>query len=142
MALVRDGRIAPSLSPLAAEALQAALDDTDGGVLIIESDGRRTGVVCWSTKNRRSRIAGLHTLAIHPDHHRRGFAVTALREVARLLFDEYGFHRLEAEIYGFNAPARQAFAAAGFTEEGTRRRAYDRHGAWQDGVHFGLLTDD
>jgi RimJ/RimL family protein N-acetyltransferase len=142
MTLVDDERIAASLSPLAADALHQALDDADGGVLIIESDGERAGVICWTTKNRRSRIAGIHTVAVHTDHQGRGLAVTAIREAARLLFDEHGFHRIEAETYGFNTPARRAFVAAGFTEEGVRRRAYDRRGAWQDGIHFGLLTDD
>jgi RimJ/RimL family protein N-acetyltransferase len=34
------------------------------------------------------------------------------------------------------------FERAGFMREGVRRRAYDRAGAWQDGVSFGLLADD
>jgi hypothetical protein len=40
------------------------------------------------------------------------------------------------------ATALRTFDAAGFTRECVRRRAYDRHGAWQAGVRFGLLTDD
>jgi RimJ/RimL family protein N-acetyltransferase len=39
-------------------------------------------------------------------------------------------------------PALRSFDAAGFTRDGVRRRAYDRHGAWQDGIQFGLLADD
>ncbi|HEV3001163.1 MAG TPA: GNAT family N-acetyltransferase [Solirubrobacteraceae bacterium] len=140
LALVGDERIAASLSTAAAAAIDAADGDE---VLVVEDEGgERAGVVCWSTHNRRSRIAGVHTVAIDPDRQGRGLAVAALREVTRMLFDERGFHRVEAETYGFNRAARRAFAAAGFVEEGIRRRAYDRHGAWQDGVHLGLLADD
>src|SRR3954462_98512 len=111
--LVRDERIAASLSTVAPDTLQKALDDPDGGALVIEAGGHRAGVVCWSATNRRSRIAAVHTVAIHPDHQGRGLAVTALREVARMLFDEHGFHRIEAETYGFNTAARRAFLTAG-----------------------------
>src|SRR5262249_24335635 len=30
----------------------------------------------------------------------------------------------------------------GFVQEGTKRRAYRRHGEWQDGVMFGYLRED
>jgi aminoglycoside 6'-N-acetyltransferase len=142
LALVGEPRIAASLSTLAVEALREALDDPDNAVLVIEDDGERAGVACWAARSRRSRIARIHTLAVHPDHQGRGLAVAALRELSRALLDRHGFHRVEAETYGFNSAGRRAFVAAGFTEEGIRRRAYDRHGDWQDGVHLGLLADD
>ena len=37
-------------------------------------------------------------------------------------------HRVEGEVHGFNEPALRTFDAAGFTREGARRQAYDRHG--------------
>ena len=51
-------------------------------------------------------------------------------------------HRIEAEVMGINDAARRVFERAGFVHEGTRRRAYDRHGAWQDGIRYGLLPED
>jgi hypothetical protein len=30
----------------------------------------------------------------------------------------------------------------GFVREGVRRKAYWRHGKWEDGVHFGLVAED
>ena len=50
--------------------------------------------------------------------------------------------RVEAEVFGFNTPAVRAFLAAGFTREGVRRQAYERHGGRQDGVLFGLLAGE
>jgi RimJ/RimL family protein N-acetyltransferase len=51
-------------------------------------------------------------------------------------------HRVQLETYGDNPAARGPFRAPGFTEEGVRRSAYWRRGDWQDGVIFGLLSDE
>ena len=53
-----------------------------------------------------------------------------------------GYHRVQLEVYGFNEPAQRLFERAGFTREGTRRRAYWRQGEWTDGVLYGLLEED
>lgn len=146
--LVRHPEVVGSLAVGADITLLAALERVeagaeDEGVLVVKDDqGRRVGVVCWQTQNRRSRIAGIHTLVIDPAARGHGHGTSALREVVRLLLTERGFHRVEGGTYGFNQSARRAFQAAGFIEEGIRRRAYDRHGDWQDGVIFGLVADD
>jgi hypothetical protein len=36
----------------------------------------------------------------------------------------------------------RVFERAGFTRESIRRAAYDRHGAWQDGILFGRVAED
>jgi RimJ/RimL family protein N-acetyltransferase len=146
--LIRDERIAASLSVVAETTLADTLErtaagDPDGAALVVEdARGKPVGLVCWSTRNRRSRIAGMHTLAIDPAAHGRGHAVAAVGELARWLVGPRGFHRVEAEIYGYNAAGVRVFTAAGFTQEGVRRRAYARFDDWQDGVMCGLLAED
>jgi RimJ/RimL family protein N-acetyltransferase len=58
------------------------------------------------------------------------------------LLDDLGYHRLELEIYGFNERAMRHAERAGFVREGVKRKAYQRHGEWVDGVLFGLIPDD
>jgi RimJ/RimL family protein N-acetyltransferase len=146
--LVQHPEVVGSLAVGADATLLAALERItagaeDEGVLVVEDEqGGRVGLVCWQTHNRRSRIAGIHTLVIDPAARGHGHGTSALREVVRLLLAERGFHRVEGGTYGFNHSARRAFEAAGFVQEGIRRRAYDRHGDWQDGVIFGLVADD
>jgi RimJ/RimL family protein N-acetyltransferase len=92
--------------------------------------------------NRRSRIAAIRTLMIAPTQRGRGLGAAVLRALARRVLGDDGMHRLEAEVYGFNAAGLRTFEAAGFRREGVRRRAYHRHGEWQDGITFGLLDED
>jgi len=100
------------------------------------------GAVSFTRQNRRSRIAGISGVMVDPRVQGRGIARTAARALADHLLDDLGFHRVQLEVYGFNTAALRAFAAAGFVREGVRRRAYWRHGDWQDGVLFGLLAEE
>jgi RimJ/RimL family protein N-acetyltransferase len=138
--LARHDAVAASLSTTAVDGLADALAAGELWI-VLAGDGRPVGAVRVATVNRRSRIAAIRTLMVHPDARGRRLGVAILRAVARDVFAR-GFHRLEGEVYGCNEAALRTFDAAGFTREGVRRRAYDRHGAWHDGIQFGLLADD
>jgi RimJ/RimL family protein N-acetyltransferase len=112
------------------------------GVFVVEADGVRAGAMNFTRSNRRSRIADLSGLAIHPSHRGQRIADEAARRFQRHLLDELGFHRLQLEIYGFNARAIAHAERAGFTREGVRRKAYWRNEDWVDGVLFGLVAED
>jgi RimJ/RimL family protein N-acetyltransferase len=79
---------------------------------------------------------------LHPDHRGRGFAVAATELLVRNLVFDLDYHRVQLEVYGFNERALALFERAGFVREGVRRRAYDRHGDWVDGVLFGIVRED
>ena len=112
------------------------------GVFVIEENGQLAGMMEFEEGNRRSRIAHLGGLAVHPDFRGRRLADEAALLFVRHLFEELGFHRLELEVYGFNERAIAHAERIGFVREGVRRRAYERDGEWVDGIRFGLLADD
>ncbi len=112
------------------------------GVFVIEVDGSRAGAMRFEVSNRRSRIAQLGGLAVHPDFRGHKVADDAARLFQRYLFAELGLHRLEMEIYGFNERAMAHAERAGWVHEGVRRRAYWRNDQWVDGVRYGLVVDD
>ena len=115
------------------------------GRFVVElEDGqwRSAGVMGFELANKRSRIAHLGNLAIHPDFRGRHVADAAARLLQRHLLFELGFHRLQLEIYGFNERAQHHAERAGFVREGVRRQAYWRHGKWADGVLYGLVRED
>ena len=109
---------------------------------MIEVDGERAGVMGFEVSNRRSRVASLGGLAVHPAFRGRRVADEAARLFQHHLIRDLGYHRLQLEIYGFNERAIRHAERAGFVHEGTRRKAYDRHGEWVDGVLFGLIAED
>jgi RimJ/RimL family protein N-acetyltransferase len=112
------------------------------GRFVVEVDGERAGSMGFEVANRRSRIAQLGGLAVHPDFRGRRVADEAARLLQRHLIFDLGYHRLQLEVYGFNERALRHAERAGFTREGVRRKAYDRHGEWVDGVLFGLVRED
>ena len=112
------------------------------GLFVVEMDGERAGSMRFARANRRSRIADLGGLAIHPDFRGRKIADEAARQFQRHLLGELGFHRVQMEIYGFNERAMAHAERAGFTREGVRRQAYWRNEEWVDGVLYGLIAED
>jgi RimJ/RimL family protein N-acetyltransferase len=118
--------------------------DSGRFVIEVEEDGdwRRAGIMGFDVANKRSRIANLGGLAIHPDFRGRKLADDAAQVLQRHLLLELGYHRLQLEIYGFNERAIEHAERSGFIREGVKRKAYWRHGEWVDGVLFGLVRED
>ncbi len=112
------------------------------GVFVIEVDGQVAGTMRFELSNRRSRIAHLGGLAVHPDFRGGKVADEAARLFQRYLFDDLGLHRLEMEIYGFNERAMAHAERSGFVHEGVRRKAFWRNEQWVDGVRYGLVVED
>jgi RimJ/RimL family protein N-acetyltransferase len=148
--LVNDADVEPFLGGRAAldrDSLRAEIDRSnaepqDFGRFVIEVDSGRAGVMGFEVANKRSRIANLERLAVHPAFRGQRIADEAARVLQRHLLVDLGYHRLQLEIYGFNERAVAHAERSGFVREGVRRRAYLRHGDWVDAVMFGLLRED
>ena len=129
-----------------AEIERSQREPEEFGRFVVEAEEggywRRAGVMGFELANRRSRIANLGNLAIHPDFRGRRLADDAARLLQRHLLFDLGYHRLQLEIYGFNERAKRHAERAGFVREGVRRRAYWRHEEWVDGVLYGLVRED
>ena len=127
---------------MGAEIERSLAEPEEFGRFVIEVDGCPAGLMGFEVANRRSRIANLGSLAVHPDFRGRRLADRAAQLFQRHLLFELGYHRLQLEIYGFNERAQRHAERAGFVREGVRRKAYDRHGEWADSVIYGLVRED
>jgi RimJ/RimL family protein N-acetyltransferase len=125
-----------------AEIERSQAEPEQYGRFVIEVDGTPAGLMGFEVANRRSKIANLGSLAVHPDFRGRRVADRAAQLFQRHLIFDLGYHRLQLEIYGFNERAMAHAERAGFIREGARRKAYDRHGEWVDGVIYGLVRED
>ena len=125
-----------------AEIERSQAEPEEFGRFVIEVDGRRAGLMGFEVANRRSRIANLGSLAVHPDFRGRRLADKAARKFQRHLIFDLDYHRVQLEIYGFNERAQRHAERAGFVREGVRRKAYHRHGEWVDGVIYAIVRED
>jgi RimJ/RimL family protein N-acetyltransferase len=107
-----------------------------------EGGWRKAGTLGFERVNRRSRIAQLERLAVHPAFRGRRLADDAARLFQRHLIFDLDFHRVQLEIYAFNERAQRHAERAGFVREGVRRRAYRDDDGWVDGVLYGLVRED
>ncbi|MDQ3866124.1 MAG: GNAT family N-acetyltransferase [Actinomycetota bacterium] len=152
--LAVNDEIAPFLafaSPRDADAFLAEIERAEAsphecGRFVVEADdGERlwpAGSVAFDVSNRRSRIANLYGLMLHPDFRGRGLARAATEAFTRHLVADLNYHRVELECYGYNERAIAHFERCGFVREGVKRKAYWRHGEWVDGVLLGLVRED
>ena len=107
----------------------------------IEYEGKFAGCVelvniRWF--NRKAEI----TIWILPEFRGKALAKDALEGIVKLAFEQFNFHRLEAEVYEFNEKARNLFTSAGFVIEGKLREAKYRDGRYYDIIRFGLLKTE
>jgi RimJ/RimL family protein N-acetyltransferase len=136
------GRHARDRDAIAAEVERSQQEPATFGRMVIEVDGERAGALGYREVSAPHRIVQLESLAVHPDHRGRRLADDAARLAQRYLVSELGFHRLELAVYGFNERAVAHAERSGFVREGVKRKAYLRHGEWQDAVLFSLLADE
>jgi RimJ/RimL family protein N-acetyltransferase len=135
-------RRATTREELLEEIERSDREPEDFGRFIVELDGASAGVMGFAVANKRCRVAKLGGLAVHPDFRGRKVSDEAARLLQLHLMDDLGYHRLELEIYGFNERAMRHAERAGFVREGVKRKAYQRHGEWVDGVLYGLIPED
>jgi RimJ/RimL family protein N-acetyltransferase len=131
---------------LAGEIERSQAEPQEFGRFVIEveegGEWKPAGLMGFEVANRRSRIANLGSLAVHPSFRGRRVSDAAARLFQRHLLLDLGYHRLQLEIYGFNERAQRHAERAGFVREGVRRKAYWRNDEWVDGVIYGLVRED
>ena len=72
----------------------------------------------------------------------RGIMSDAVRQAARILFDEYQFHRLRAEVMPKNIGSIRVLEKVGFRQEGIAKKSLFINGEWEDFVLFALLKEE
>jgi L-phenylalanine/L-methionine N-acetyltransferase len=136
------GRRARDRDAIVAEIERSDREPETFGRLVIELDGNRAGALGFDEVSGRHRIVQLEGLAVHSAFRGSRIADESARLLQRYLVLELGFHRLELAVYGFNERAIAHAERSGFVREGVKRKAYLRHGEWQDAVLFSLLADE
>ena len=72
----------------------------------------------------------------------KGHGSDALKTLLRFGFEEMNLNRVELFVYSFNERAQAAYRKCGFVEEGRRRQALYRKGAYHDFIVMAVLRDE
>lgn len=72
----------------------------------------------------------------------RGLMREAVAQVVSMAFDEFGLHRVEANIQPGNLPSRVLVERLGFRLEGFSPRYLKIGGAWRDHERWTMLAED
>jgi RimJ/RimL family protein N-acetyltransferase len=111
-------------------------------------------VICLLADGRAIGTAGLHELDLasgsaafgisigEKDEWSKGYGTDALNAICDFGFGELRLERIWLEVYAPNARARRSYEKAGFTLEGTQRRAHFANGEHLDTHVMSLLRDE
>jgi aminoglycoside 6'-N-acetyltransferase len=114
-------------------------DDPGATRLVIEVDGAVAGMIQYAEELEPKYRHASIDLFLDPAVHNRGHGTEAVRQVARMLVEERGHHRITIDPAAANTAAIRAYEKAGFRPVGVMR-AYERDADGQ-GWHDGLLME-
>jgi RimJ/RimL family protein N-acetyltransferase len=78
----------------------------------------------------------------HPDHHGRGYATEAARELLRLAFADCGFHRVIGRLEPRNAPSAKVLERLGMRLEAHLVENEWVKGEWQSELVYAVLEHE
>jgi RimJ/RimL family protein N-acetyltransferase len=109
--------------------------------LVFERSGRHVGAVGLNQFNRENNGANLGYW-VRQSSQRQGFAVEAVRRIARFAFEEAKFQRVEIVAAVDNAASRRVAECAGATLEGVARNRLLLHGVPIAAAVYSLVPGD
>lgn len=120
-------------------------NDLDGALgalsLVIDTGEQSIGdVSVWFT-DRARRVAEIGWV-LDPNHGGQGYAREAVGAVIRFVFDQYGLHRLVAQMDARNESSARLASAVGMRQEAHHLQDYWSKGEWTDSLIFALLSTD
>ncbi len=73
---------------------------------------------------------------------RRGYMSEAVGRMVQIAFDEFGLHRVEANIMPWNKASLGVVKKLGFENEGISKQYLKINGVWEDHIHMVILNPE
>jgi RimJ/RimL family protein N-acetyltransferase len=107
----------------------------------VDVDGALVGRACLFHVDELARSAELG-ISFGPEHRGKGYGRDAIRVLLRYAFGFRNLNRVHLETLATNVAGLRAYAAAGFVEEGRRRKHAWDGATYLDVVLMGVLRDE
>lgn len=138
------GRPTPKPPGVVIEMLRRMSRNDDAGcalAVVARHTMQLVGYVDLFVERNHNRCARAGVM-VGPDHMGNGYGTDALRIAVRFGFAELGLHRIDVTVLANNPAACEVMRRVGFIEEGRRRQAVYRSGAWHDEIMLSILRDE
>ena len=123
--------------------LESHYNDRDAVRFVIDTkeDGA-VGILTLTDIDWKNRRADVGIKLSSNENRNKGYGTDAVMAVMRYVFDELGFHRLEASRLAGNLASGSLLAKCGFKEEGVKRDYIFKGGNYRDLVEVSILADE
>lgn len=123
--------------------LESHYKDQDALRFVIDTkeDGP-VGILTLTDIDWKNRRAALGFKIASKGDRSKGYGTDAVMAMMRYVFDELGFHRLEATRLAMNQVSASLIAKCGFVEEGVKRDYIFKGGRYRDLVEASILADE
>jgi len=105
-----------------------------------KEDNKLIGNICFSNiimGNFKSCFMGYK---LDKDEINKGYMTEAIKEAVRIMFDDFGLHRIEVNVIPRNERSLKVMEKLKFEQEGYSRRYLEINGKWEDHVHFAVYA--
>lgn len=106
-----------------------------------KDDNKLIGNVCYSNIvmcNFKSCYLGYK---LDKDEINKGYMTEAIKRTVEIMFEDFGLHRIEANVVPRNARSLRVMEKLKFEKEGFSRRYLEINGKWEDHIHFAVYND-
>jgi RimJ/RimL family protein N-acetyltransferase len=112
-------------------------------LLVIEAEGTIIGaLVLRNTENLPSRSATFGILIGDPAYLNRGYGSEASTLLLDYAFAVLGYHKVNLDLFEYNASARAMYEKLGFVAEGRRRENHWSRGRFWDDILMGVTAEE
>lgn len=106
-----------------------------------ENENKIIGCVAFNNIVRGSFLSCHLGYKLDKDEINKGYMTEAIQKGIDIIFNEYGLHRIEANIMPKNKPSLRVVEKLGFYNEGLAQKYLKINGKWEDHIHMVLLNE-
>lgn len=110
--------------------------------IIKKDDNKIIGNMCYSNIIMGSFKSCFLGYKLDKDEINNGYMTEAIDKTVQIMFDDFGLHRIEANVIPRNARSLRVMEKLGFEREGFSKRYLEINNVWEDHIHFAKYNDD